>query len=626
MERRFGFRDLVLTALVIVLIISVWLAMKQYDRQWQLISRIHEQLKDQAATGARIQRKLGELHDLFEQGVPAIGGSETGSGSANPVVTGPESDPFIRIRAAKQRPDYKSGDWIVDAFHANVARITPLVTGDAYGAAIQGRVLESLLTRDPETLDWQAWLASSWAVSDDGLVISFKLRRGITFSDGHPLTAQDVVFSFQLINNPQIDAPRARNYFDKLESVTATGEYEVIFTFKEPYFQAMGMAGGMDVLPQHFYSRFSPQEINRKPGLLLGSGPYRMESPAGWSPGKPLILVRNERYWGETPAFDRLVYREINNDVARLTAFRNREIDLFSAMPEQYVKMLKDQDLLAKSQHFEFERPTSGYGFIAWNQRRNGQATVFADRRVRRAMTMLTDRRRINREILMGYGIIPSGPFNRLSKQHDPQIEPYSYDEQRTTALLKEAGFEDRDGDGVLESSDGQPFRFEHTYPASGGGAGIWDRLSLFLKDSYARAGVVLVPDPLEWAVFKEKLQTRQFDAISLAWGGGLESDIRQMFHSSQISDGADNFTSYRNEQLDRLIDEARRIVVEEKRMPLWHACHQILHEDQPYTFLYSRQILNFLDQRIHNVQHIRLGLNDRDEWYVPAPLQKYAR
>ena len=639
MEHRFSFRDLVITTLLLALIISVWLAMKQYDRQWRKIQQIAQQQSQQIAAESRLNSELGRVHDLVEQlterinGLPKRTRTDTelrtdvtakGHQPATSTQSSISSDPFSRLRKVKANSDYAPGDWVIDAFPANVARITPLVTGDAYGRAIQNRVLESLITRDPDTLDWRPLLARSWSVGKHGLVFTFKLRRGITFSDGYPLTAEDVAFTFELINNSKIDAPGARNFYDKIQSVSINNTYEVEFTFKTPYFQALGMAGGMSILPKHFYSQFNAEQINRQPGLLLGSGNYRLESSTEWSPGKPLVLVRNERYWGESAIFDRLLYREINLDVARLTAYRNREIDIFSALPEQYVKMVKDEQIMSQSQRFEYERPTSGYGFIAWNQQPNGQTTRFADRRVRQAMTILTDRDRINTELLKGYGIIPSGPFNRLSKQHDPSVKPFAYDEQRATALLKQAGFEDRDGDGLLESEDGHPFKFKHTYPAGGAGGGFWDRVSLFLKDSYARVGIVVEPDPLEWAVFRENLQARQFDAISLAWGGGLESDIRQMFHSSQIADGADNFTSYANPELDRLIDEARRTVNESKRMPLWNACHRILHEDQPYTFLYSKKSLIFLDRRYHNPHRTRLGLNDRTEWYVRAAEQRY--
>ncbi len=620
MENRFGFKDLVFTVLLLVIAISIWLAMKQADRQHAMMDAMKEQVQQLTSSQARMERVMNQLLEVVESGVVV---------SADPARNRPEqmeADPFERVKAAKVKPDYSLGDWCVDAFGATVSRITPLVSTDVYASVVQSYVLQTLATRDPDTLKWSPLLSKSWQISDDGLTITFQLRRGITFSDGEPLTSEDVIFTWDMINNEMLEAPRVRNYYDKIESVIATDEYEVIFSYKEPYFESFEMAASMEILPSHFYSGFSSEQINRRPGLLLGSGPYRLPSATNWSPGDQLVLVRNERYWGESPAFDRLIYREILQDVARLTTFRNGDIDVFSAQPEQYVKMIEDEELLSQTQHYEYESPRSGYGFIAWNQMRNGKPTVFSDRRVRRAMTHMINRKRISDELLYGYGIIPTGPFNRLSNQYDQSVEPIPYDIDQALKLLEEEGYRSDEGDRLLKDASGNPLQFKLTYPATQGGGGFWDKVMLLIKDDFARAGVVMELDSLEWAVFKEKLQNRDFDAISLAWSGGVETDVRQMFHSSQIAEGADNFIHYVNPEVDRLIDLARSTVDEEKRMPLWRQVHRLLHEDQPYTFLYSRKSLMFLDDRIHNVQRVKLGLNDRDEWYVPGPLQLRGR
>jgi peptide/nickel transport system substrate-binding protein len=146
----------------------------------------------------------------------------------------------------------------------------------------------------------------------------------------------------------------------------------------------------------------------------------------------------------------------------------------------------------------------------------------------------------------------------------------------------------------------------------------------LFIKDTLLEHGIIMQQDPQEWSIFIERVDGRAFDACALAWGGGaIEGDIRQMFHSSQIANGANNFTNYRNPELDRLIDEARRTIDEPQRMKLWQACHRILYEDQPYTFLLRRKSLRFIDKRFKNTQMVRVGMNDRTEWYVPTLQQK---
>ena len=627
MNNRFGFRDVVLCGLLVAILVTMWLAMKQFDRQWELVRRVSEQLNQQTQEQARIKRELGELRlavdGLATRPVTVVPGADAGQSPVAEVVPVTYPDLFKGMKAARELRDFAEGDWFVNSFSAKVARLTPLISTDAYASDVQERVLERLATRDPDTLDWMPVLARSWQISPDGLVITFQLRRGVTFSDGQPLTAHDVQFSYELIMNEAIDAPRARNYIkEKLASVVATRDDEVVFTFREPYFESFGLAAGLEVLPRHFYSTFTPDEINSQPGLLLGSGPYRLQSPTDWSPGKPLMLVRNERYWGEVrPAFDRLMWREINSEVARLTAFRNGEIDIFGAMPEQYLQIKDDPQINAMASFWRFERPVGGYGFIGWNQRRGGADTPFADTRVRQAMAMLFDRDTFNQVVMQGFAVFPTGPFNRLGKQYNEQVQPYPYDVAAAKSLLKEAGYEDRNGDGVIESADGRPLRFSVTF----GAGDFWPKVMLLYKDSLAKAGIVMDLDPLEWAVFGEKVKSRDFDALAMAWTSGIEVDVHQMFHSSNIADG-DNFISYRNPEVDRLIDEARRTMDETARLPMWKEVHRMLYEDQPYLFLYSREALVYIDKRIHNVHRNRLGLNDEMEWFVPQALQKWTR
>jgi peptide/nickel transport system substrate-binding protein len=494
---------------------------------------------------------------------------------------------------------------------------------DAYGNAVVGRVLESLLTRDPITLAWAPLVAKSLPkISDDGLTFTFELRNDVVFSDGQPLTADDVVFTYNLIMNPVIDCPRLRVYYGKLKSVEKRGDYEVAFTFKEPYFQSEEFAGGMQILPEHFYSKYTPEEYNKAPGLLMGSGPYRMEDPTGWAPGKQLQLVRNDRYWGPAAPFDRIVYKTFGEEIAKLTDFRNGDIDYpDNLFPEEYREMLKDPALVARTQHFEYENWTGGYRYIGWNEKRNGKPTPFADQRVRLAMTLLTDRQRICKELNYGLATVVSGPFFGKNPQADPTLEPYPYDPERAKALLKDAGYADRDGTGILRDSAGQPFTFQLIYPA---GIPAYQQMVLFLKDAYAQAGITLEPNPLEWPIFSTKLKNRDFEAITLGWGTGLESDIYQMFSTDSQADGGDNAVSYSNPKLDALMTQARKTLDVAARMKLWQQCHRILHEDQPYTFLLTRKDLVFLDGRFKNVQLLPLGMNSDLEWFVPAAQEKY--
>ncbi len=288
---------------------------------------------------------------------------------------------------------------------------------------------------------------------------------------------------------------------------------------------------------------------------------------------------------------------------------------------------MKDEALLARTNHFEYYSARGGYIYIGWNQQRNGEPTRFADPRVRQALTYLTDRQRLAEEVFLGYAKPANGPFNPLGKQINPEVETRTFDLARAKSLLAEAGFEDRDGDGIVESAEGEPFRFKLIYPA---GSDDFKRVVLLLKDFYVMAGVIMEPEPTDWPLVLKALDEKAFDAISLGWSSSFEIDLYQFFHSSQMETGGDNFLSYSNPELDALIETARAEMDEARRMEIWRRCHEIIWEDQPYTFLIWRASLNFVDGRIQNVQRTRSGLNrpgleqTPGEWYVPATRQKY--
>jgi len=615
MENRFGIKDFFLFLLIAGLIAVVLLAMVQYDRQWELMRQTNTLLVQQTTDLARIRR-------LLEQGV-SLDGATT-----NPSARQSDMAGFEYVVKAHSQPDYAEGDDVVDTFLATPSKLTPLISSDLASFQVQSAVFDTLATQDARNLKWIPRLARSWKISDDQLTIDFELRRGITFSDGSPLTADDVVFTFDLMRDPQIEDPAQKAYVDKLEKVEKVGDYGVRFVFREPYFKSFETAALTGIMSKAFYSRISATDYNRSTGLLMGSGPYRMLGPESWrpEPGKPVTLVRNERYWGPTPAFNRLIWNVIENPTARTTAFRNGDTDSYGGptggpTPEQYDQMLGDKDLLAHTQHWALDSPTMGFFYIGWNEKegRGGAPTPFADSRVRRAMTMLTDRDAIVRDIMRGYASVISGPFSTLLPQSDPTVKPWPYDPDGATKLLAEAGFS-RQGDRLV-GPDGRPLQFKLMYNSS---SEIRRRIASYVRDAYAKAGILVEPEPAEWSVFLKRIDDRQFQALIGGWAGTLEFDAYQIFHSSQMEGTGDDFIQFKDEALDRAIEKARSTVDDDKRAILWHEVHRILHADEPYTFLFIDQDLEFLTNRIHGVEPTKVGLNPSEEWYVPLALQKY--
>ena len=652
MQKRLSSRDIILYVLLSLILLLLILVMYQVDRQWNKLREVQisvsEQAKDVQDVRASVSRLQQSWKDRVVQAVPAQSVSVTTTKNSSASQEGEDTNPpasvskandatqnavpvpesFRRAYAAAQKADYSEGDWKVASFSSTVKTISPLVSSDADASEVQQYVLESLLTRNPDTLGWEGLVAKAWQVSEDGLTITFQLHPNVIFSDGKPLTSDDLVFSYAFMMNEAIKAPGERAYYEKIKSVEANGPYEVVFKFKEPYFEALGLAGGMSILAKHFYEEYMTkgEEFNESKGLLIGSGPYRLADPKSWTSDQGAIeLVRNPRYWGAVqPTFDKLVWRVIQNDSARLTTYRNGDIDIYEAKADEYDKLLKDEQIMGKSQNLEYMSPIAGYAYIAWNQKSGEDKTKFADKRVRQAMTYLVDRDVMIRDIYRGYAEPAISPFSPRSKQHDPKLKPRKADVAKAKALLKDAGYEDRDNDGLLENEAGKPFSFKLMYPE---GSDSNKRLVLLFKDMFARAGVQLVPDPTEWSVMLERLEQKNFDSLILGWTSGLETDIYQMFHSSQTKTNGNNFVNYESPALDALIEKARVEVDETKRMAIWQQAEAVFYDEQPYTFLMRRKSLVFIDKRIKNLELTNMGSNlnfQPSEIYVPKALQKY--
>ena len=622
MDNRFGLKDFLLFALVAAVLVAVVLGMFQFDRQWDTVRQLEQQNQTLASDLNQLGRKIDRL--------ARSGIAVSGTGGATTQAAVDEDDPFRLIDEAEQNEDFARGGWFLDNFGTKIGRLTPLVSSDVYASWVQNLVLESLVQRDPYTMEWQPKLAESWEVSDDGLEMTFHLREGIRFSDGEPMTADDVVFTFDSARNPEVQADRVRAYMEQLDTVEAVDDQTVKFTFSEPYFQNFETAATMPVLPRHFYEKFSPTQFNEGLGLLVGSGPYLLPDAENWSPTQDVTVVRNPRYWGPPATFDRMNFKQVQEEAAEEVMFRNGELDRYGASPENFDKLKADPDIGKMATSFSYDTVFGGYTYIGWNQSKleDGQEipTIFADKRVRQAMTMLVDRKRLADDLYAGYATVANGPFSPTGPQSAPDVEAWPYDVDRAVALLNEAGWDDRNGDGVLEDGDGNMLRFTLAYS---GGNQFTEKIVLALQDMFARGGVLMELERLDWPALIERLQKGTYEATTLGWSSGPESDPYQIFHSSQAKVGGDNRSGYKSPEFDAAVDDARTTMDEDERMQKWHEVHRILHEDQPYTFLLNRQSLRFFNNRIKNVKTSPMGLNYEAmnggalPWYIPTSQQR---
>lgn len=512
------------------------------------------------------------------------------------------------VQASSEEKPFEGG-WLIYHVGAEPATLNPITATDVYESTINsGNIYETLVKRDNATLDIIPLLAESWKISDDKLTYTFFIKKGIKWHDGVPFTSEDVVFSFSKIMDPKVDAPHLRNYYKDIKSVEAVDELTVKFTYSRPYFLALEFCGGMPIVPKHIFEKgdFNTNEAGRYP---IGTGPYRFVK---WNTGREIVLQKNDSYWGEKPHLDRIVFRIINDPTVAFQVLKREELDLMALTPIQWSRQSDSENFKRKFGKLSYYTPN--YSYIGWNSRR----PYFSDRRVRIALTHLVNRELILEKILFDLGTIVTNPFYINSPEYDKSIEPYSYDPGKARALLEEAGWVDHDGDGIRDK-DGVKFEFEFLIP---NGSETGDKISTILKEELDKVGIQMNIRNTEWAVFTTRLNERKFDAVTLGWSMGVESDPYQIWHSSQIEQGS-NFVGFSNKEADRLIDAARSEFDRDRRIELYRKFSRIVNEEQPYTFLFCRRSTIALNRRFKGVVVYPLGVDPR-EWFVPSHLRKY--
>lgn len=485
---------------------------------------------------------------------------------------------------------------------AEPGTLNPLTSTDGYSSAVNSHLYESLIDLDYDTLQPKPQLAERWEITPDKMRYRFYLKKGVFWSDGVEFTADDVVYSYNKIMDPKVACAQLKVYYIDIKNCRKINRYAVEFLYSRPYFLALTFCGGMPIIPRHIFddgTDFNTHRSNRNP---VGNGPYRF---AGWDTGKNITLVANERYHGKKPAITKIVYKFIQDHSVAFKMLKKGDLDVMELREIEWVRQTDSKKFNDRFYKLKYYSPI--FSYVGWNSAR----PFFKDSRVRLAMTHLINRRDILDKLLFGLGEVVTGPFYLFDTSYNRDLKPWPYDPERAKRLLAEAGWADHDGDGILDK-DGVKFAFTFTTPSE---SKFTERLGSILKEDLEKAGIIMEINRFEWAVFLQKIQGRNFDATSLRWSGGFEQDPYQIWHSSQVKGGS-NYIGFKSREADRIIEAARKEFDEKKRDRMYHRFHEILHNEQPYTFLFTMPNLVVVSRRFENVTVHKRGLNIL-EWKV---------
>jgi peptide/nickel transport system substrate-binding protein len=506
-------------------------------------------------------------------------------------------------------PEY--GGTFIEASIGDASTLLPVLASDSASSSINGLVYNGLVRYD-KNLKIVGELAESWEISEDNLTIVFHLRKNVTWHDGEPFTAEDVKFTYDLYIDPNTPTAYAEA-FKQVTRVEVRDPYTFVVHYSRPYAPAL-ISWATPIHPQHLLAGrdITDSPLAREP---VGTGPYRFSE---WVGGEKIVLESNPDYFDGQPYIKRVVYRIIPDISTQFLELQTGSLDFMGLSPLQYARQTDTpafRRLYNKYRYLNF-----GYTYLGYNLRR----PLFQDKRVRQALAYAINKEELVDGVLLGYGAVATGPYKPDTWVYNPDVPRYPYNPEKARQLLAEAGWQDSNGDGVLDK-DGKPFAFTIV---TNQGNDQRSKAGEIIQRRFKQIGVDVKLRIIEWATFlKEFINPGNFDATILGWTGGPEPDQYNIWHSSKTGPRELNFIGYQNAEVDRLLEKGRRVFEPQERKVYYDRFQYLLAEDQPYTFLYIGEALPAVSKRFRRVEPAPAGIRyNFSKWFVPKAEQKYAR
>jgi peptide/nickel transport system substrate-binding protein len=510
-------------------------------------------------------------------------------------------------QAVRQPAPPAYGDSLVEGTIGEPSTLIPILASDSASHSVAGLIYNGLIKYD-KNLNIIGDLAENWSISGDGLTITFHLRRGVHWHDGQLFTSRDVLYTYRTMIDPKTPTPYAEDFL-QVRSVTAPAPYTVRVTYGKPFAPALA-SWGINIMPAHLLEgkEITKSNLARKP---IGTGPYRFSE---WIPGQRVVLVSNHDYFEGRPYIDRCIYRIIPDTSTMYMELKAGGLDEMSLTPVQFQRQT---DTPWFREHFnKYRYPVPAYTYMGYNLKR----PLFADKRVRQAITCAINKDELVQGVLFGLGQVCHVPFQPDTWAYNPAVKPFPYDPARALRLLAEAGWKERNGDGILVK-DGKPFQFT-IITNQGNEQRI--KSAQIIQYRLKRIGIDVKIRVLEWSsMLTNYIDKKNFDVVLMGWSLSQDPDQFDIWHSSKTGVKELNFISYSNKEVDRLLELGRGTFDRKKRQAAYFRMQEIIAEEQPYTFLYVPDALPVVSSRFRGIEPAPAGISHNFiKWYVPAKEQ----
>lgn len=432
-------------------------------------------------------------------------------------------------------------------------------------------------------------LASEWTV-ENGTVYTFRMKPDQFWHDGTPVTAEDVIFTIDVLKDPEVFSLPDLTSLWRAVDVERIDDFTVRFTLSEPFTPFLDYTA-IGLLPAHIWRDVPPAELATKPldATPIGNGPLRVVTTAA----DYIRLEPSPFYRGNRPYLSALELRFYPDHASLFTAFVNGEIDGISHVLPQDLAVANERDDLTL-----FSTVQSEYLTILFNLR-NPDVPFLQEKEVRQALYYGVNREALVDDVANGQGIVANSLLMPENWAYNPNVKLYPYDPAQAIQLLESAGWVDTDGDGVREK-DGQPLRFLLYSNDDPLRQALIERIAA----DWRTIGVDATPTPVTFAgLVADFLNPRRFDVALIGWELTGDPDPYPLWHSTQAEGGGQNYSGWDNEEADAMMEQARALTDEAERRARYYRFQEIFTEEVPAILLYYPVYTYGVSNRVHNVQ-----------------------
>ena len=516
---------------------------------------------------------------------------------------------------------------------SDVAKLIPWIAHDQGASYVNQLIWEPLNHVNQRTQELIPWIANLQEISPDHLTYTYTMNPAAKWSDGQPITGEDVVFSFKTVMDPLLlDATSLANYLNSIDSIEYVNgdKMKIAFHLNKAYFMMDRVLGGgyVLILPKHIFDRTGLSDkfswaqlksknitasgpmkdladfidsngIDRDPKMMIGSGPYQFKD---WITNDHITVAKNKNYWAKDVPWgeaypDEVIFKSITDPNAAVTALKAKEVDFMELVIPPSSWLAINQPYIKKDTAYY-----NVYTYLAWNKER----AIFKDKKVRWALSHLVNRDEIISTVLKGLAHKVECPIIFTQPDYYAGLKPVDFNVEEAKRLLAEAGWTDSDGDGILDKViDGKKTPFKFTFLTNSGNE-VRKSVLLIVAEQLRKVGIEADVQALEFSVYLENLHTHNFDACYASLGGNAsEDDEYQTWHSSQTKNKGSNWHSFINAEADKLMEDNRNEFDFNKRKDLMKRLSEIIYDEQPVTFLWSQPQLMARIDRFDNVELI---------------------